>query len=111
MGLAEIDKLIVEVYSVLNHKPALMRAYKMTIRDGGNGDWVEKKAFKVLLANILYFNKLYWLFDQCDGDDRKMTFPEFRQCLAVCGCEMSEVEARREFSQIDVNGGGSVLFD
>jgi hypothetical protein len=39
----EIDKLIVEQYPLLNHKPALMRAYKRTVSKEGGGDgddWV-----------------------------------------------------------------------
>ena len=35
VSLAELDKLMVEAYPVLNHKPALMRAFqKTTLRDG-----------------------------------------------------------------------------
>merc|ERR1712232_897156 len=109
VSLAEIDKWVVENYPLLNHKPALMRAYKKTIKDGNKDDWVEKKEFKALLANLFYFNKIYWLFDQVDGDDRRMTFAEFRNCLNICGEKYSEAEARREFSSIDRNGGGIVL--
>merc|ERR1712224_573470 len=51
VSLAEIDKLVVEAYPLLNHKPALMRAYKLTIskKGGGDGDdWVQRKEFKAL---------------------------------------------------------------
>jgi hypothetical protein len=35
VSLAEVDKLMVEMFPVLNHKPALMRAFqKTTLRDG-----------------------------------------------------------------------------
>ena len=46
-----------QAYPLLNHKPALMRAYKMTIskKGGGDGDdWVQKHEFKRLLANQGY---------------------------------------------------------
>jgi len=115
VSLAEIDKLAVEKYPLLNHKPALMRAYKMTIskKGGGDGDdWVEKKEFKRLLANLFYFNKIFWVFDQVDGDhDRRMDFKEFKQCLAVCGSPMHEQQARQEFRKVDRNGGGIILFN
>merc|ERR1719183_2663595 len=41
VSLAEIDKLAVEAYPLLNHKPALMRAYKATISapESDGDDW------------------------------------------------------------------------
>merc|ERR1712228_947333 len=91
VSLAEIDKWVVESYPLLNHKPALMRAYKKTIREGNGDDWVQKKEFKALLGSLFYFNKIFWIFNETDGDDRRMTQPEFRK--------------------IDKNGGGIILFD
>lgn len=111
LSLAEIDKLVVEAYPILNHKPALMRAYKATIA-GGKDDWVHKTKFRTLLGKLFYFNKLFWIFDQVDGDhDRRLNFDEFKWCLSVCGCEMSEEEMKVEFKKVDVNGGGIILFD
>jgi len=107
--------MVVEVYPILNHKPALMRAYKMTIskKGGGDGDsWVEWKEFKRLLANLFYFNKIFWVFDMVDNDkDRRLNFQEFKQVLTVCGTGMSEMQARQEFQKVDRNGGGIILFD
>mmetsp|Transcript_81722 Transcript_81722/g.243686 ORF Transcript_81722/g.243686 Transcript_81722/m.243686 type:complete len:483 (+) Transcript_81722:74-1522(+) len=111
VSLAEIDKLVVECFPLLNHKPALMRAYKKTISSGNRDDWVERKEFKAMLANVFYFNKLYWIFDEVNGEDRRITFPEFKKCLTLCGVHASQVEARHDFSQIDRNGGGMILFD
>merc|ERR1719454_2433897 len=91
VSLAEIDKFVIESYPILNHKPALMRAYKKTIKDGDGDDWVEKKEFKMLLGNLLYFNKLFWLFDAVDEDkDRRMTYQEFKICLFSAGLKMGE---------------------
>merc|ERR1719235_1760310 len=111
VSLAEIDKMCVEAFPLLNHKPALMRAYKATIKTGNDDDWVQKKEFKTLLANLFYFNKIYWVFDQADGDDRRLTFDEFKKCLTLCGSSMAEADAKREFQSVDKNGGGIVLFD
>jgi len=112
VSLAEIDKLAVEAFPVLNHKPALMRAYKATIRAGDGDDWVDKKEFKMLLGNLLYFNKIFWLFDSVDGDkDRRLTWDEFKRCLSISGAKMSEMEMRQDFSKVDRNGGGIILFD
>eukprot|EP00928_Gymnodinium_smaydae_P026816 TRINITY_DN20944_c0_g1_i4.p1 TRINITY_DN20944_c0_g1~~TRINITY_DN20944_c0_g1_i4.p1 ORF type:complete len:1624 (-),score=312.37 TRINITY_DN20944_c0_g1_i4:138-4550(-) len=106
VSLAEIDKWIVENYELLNHKPALMRCYKCTM---GRDEWVHRRDFKKLIVNLFYFNKLYWIFDECNGDDRRMTVEEFRQCLTLCQVRVPDVEA--EFRKIDMNGGGIVLFD
>lgn len=115
VSLAEIDKFVVEAYPLLNHKPALMRAYKMTLskKGGGDGDdWVERKEFKRLLANLFYFNKIFWVFDQVDNDkDRRLNFQEFKQALTVCGAGMSQQQAQQEFRKVDRNGGGIILFD
>eukprot|EP00928_Gymnodinium_smaydae_P061375 TRINITY_DN45464_c0_g1_i1.p2 TRINITY_DN45464_c0_g1~~TRINITY_DN45464_c0_g1_i1.p2 ORF type:complete len:486 (+),score=169.82 TRINITY_DN45464_c0_g1_i1:105-1562(+) len=111
VSLAEIDKFVVTFYPLLNHKPALMRAYKQTIAKGDD-DWVEHNEFKALILNLFYFNKLFWLFDKVDEDkDRRLTVDEFKWCLAVCGCNMTEAKARAEFKKVDKNGGGIVLFD
>lgn len=112
VSLAEIDKFVVERFPLLNHKPALMRAYKASIHAQKANDWVDKSEFKTLLANIFYFNKLFWLFEHEDKDhDRRLKLPEFKWCLTVCGCNMSELQIRQEFSRVDRNGGGIILFD
>jgi len=110
-SLAEIDKFAVELFPELNHKPALMRAYKRTIKEGNGDDWVQKKEFKALVSAIFYFNKIFWLFDEVNGDDRRITMAEFKQGLVILGVGMSDSDAQREFQSIDRNGGGIILFD
>jgi Ca2+-binding EF-hand superfamily protein len=112
VSLAEIDKFAVETYPLLNHKPALMRSYKATIKAGDGDDWVQKKEFKCLLGNLIYFNKIFWLFDHSDSDkDRRLTEKEFKWCLSCLGEKMSDSEASMEFRRVDRNGGGIILFD
>lgn len=114
VSLAEIDKMCVEQFPLLNHKPALMRAYKATIHGIGsnNDDWVQKKEFKILLGNLIYFNKIFWLFDHSDNDrDRRLKEKEFKWCLQMLGEKMSDQQASTEFKKVDRNGGGVVLFD
>lgn len=111
VSLAEIDKLVVETYPLLNHKPALMRAYKAATKKEAD-EYVHQRDFRPLLGHIFYFNKLFWLFDNYDGDkDRRLTYPEFKRCLTLCGAKMSEQEMRHDFSRVDSNGGGIILFD
>merc|ERR1719378_1502974 len=93
VSLAEIDKLCVEKFPLLNHKPALMRAYKLTISKAGGGDgddWVERKEFKRLLVNLFYFNKIFWVFDQVDNDkDRRLNFRRWTGTVAASFCLMN----------------------
>eukprot|EP00929_Paragymnodinium_shiwhaense_P020227 TRINITY_DN13547_c0_g1_i1.p1 TRINITY_DN13547_c0_g1~~TRINITY_DN13547_c0_g1_i1.p1 ORF type:complete len:530 (-),score=134.71 TRINITY_DN13547_c0_g1_i1:237-1826(-) len=111
-SLAEIDKWVVEKYPLLNHKPALMRAYKASCGSITADDWVQKKEFKTLLGNLFYFNKIYWLFDQVDEDhDRRLNLKEFKFMLSTVGLTMSEAKAEIEFQKLDTNKGGIVLFD
>ncbi|CAJ1353909.1 unnamed protein product [Effrenium voratum] len=116
VSLAEIDRLVVDQYPLLNHKPALMRAYQKTISKPGGGDgdaWVEKKEFKTLLVNLFYFNKISWIFEQGAGIDmdRRMTLEDFRRVLVLCGCSMTDAEAKKQFEAMDRNHGGLVLLD
>jgi Ca2+-binding EF-hand superfamily protein len=115
VSLAEIDKFVVENYQTLNHKPALMRCYKCTISQGHDADeFIHRKDFKKFIVNLFYFNKMYWVFAEAnDGDDcdRRMEFSEFKKCLAMCHCNLSEAEAQRDFKECDHNGGGMILFD
>merc|ERR1711920_271038 len=60
-------------------------------------------------------NKIFWIFnmaaDQKHENDRRMDFKEFKYCLNVCGCKMSEQEMQSDFGKVDKNGGGMILFD
>eukprot|EP00055_Hartaetosiga_balthica_P008040 m.28757 g.28757 ORF g.28757 m.28757 type:complete len:647 (-) comp6087_c0_seq2:263-2203(-) len=113
VSLAEIDKFVGARFPKLNNKPALMRAYKQTtLKDGDKDAWVEKKEFPFLLRNLLYFNVLYDAFDDIDkDDDRRMDFDEFKQGMGVLNISMDDADAQGEFSAMDANDGGLVLFD
>jgi len=114
VSLAEIDKLMVASYPLLNHKPALMRAYKQTcLKEGGDGDaWVEPNEFPQLLMNLFYFNKLFRCFEAVDtDDDRRIDEKEFEKGIKLCGLDMDKSDAKAEFDAMDSNDGGVVLFD
>ena len=112
VSLAEIDKFVIERFPLLNHKPALMRAYKKTTLKDGDGDsWVEKKEFRALLWNLFYFNKVFQIFELIDEDnDRRLTMDEFKNNLSVLGMSLSDEDSEKEFKLIDKNNGGIVLF-
>ena len=114
VSLAEIDKLVVYTYPILNNKKALMRAYKQTcLKDGGDGDaWVEPKELPQLLQNLIYFNKLYAAFISIDQDfDRRLDIDEFKKGAKKLKMKLSKSQLKKEFNAMDANGGGVVLFD
>jgi hypothetical protein len=115
VSLAEIDKLAVERYPLLNKKPALMRAYKKTTGKGTSSstdcDFVEFAELGDLLKNLFYFNRLYHIFDKIDtDDDKRIDLPELKQGLALLKLE-GKHKAEDVFKAIDANGGGIILFD
>eukprot|EP00049_Salpingoeca_infusionum_P008019 m.129276 g.129276 ORF g.129276 m.129276 type:complete len:793 (+) comp13889_c0_seq4:80-2458(+) len=113
VSLYEVEKLVCERFPLLNHKPALMRAYRQTTINDGDGDaYVERHEFKSLVRNMFYFNKLFHVFDEVDrDDDRRLTEDEFVAGTEVLNMTLTDAQARRVFKSMDLNGGGHVLFD
>lgn len=110
VSLSETTKYLEETYPVLDHKPAIMRAYKKTLLVDGDGDsWLEKKEFPSFLRNILYFNRVFEAFDKMDiGDDTRIDATEFAAGLKFVGLSLTQEEAEEKFKEIDTNGGGQV---
>lgn len=120
VSLAEIDKMIVEKFPLLNNKPALMRAYKKTCAQGDGDDWVERKEFIKLLRNLFYFNRVWFVYDQIDsGDDRRIDLAEFKDGAGKMGISFDDdAAAEAAFKAADAGGvdgagagGGQILFD
>ncbi len=98
---------------MLDNKPALMRAYKKTtLRDGDGDAYVEKAEFLALLRNLVYFNKLFVVFEALGTDaDRRLSLEEFEQSCGRLGLARGSGEAQQVFAEMDKNNGGMVLFD
>ena len=46
VSLAEVDRMVVNAFPILDHKPALMRAFKRTtLKEGDGDDWVQRHEF------------------------------------------------------------------
>ena len=90
-----------------------MRAYKQTtLRDGDGDAFVERVEFPALLRNLLYFNKLFSVFEDVDTDhDRRLSLEEFQHGCGRLGLHLSPNEAEKVFGKMDSNHGGKVLFD
>eukprot|EP00617_Octactis_speculum_P016752 CAMPEP_0185748282 /NCGR_PEP_ID=MMETSP1174-20130828/6959_1 /TAXON_ID=35687 /ORGANISM="Dictyocha speculum, Strain CCMP1381" /LENGTH=192 /DNA_ID=CAMNT_0028423863 /DNA_START=72 /DNA_END=650 /DNA_ORIENTATION=- len=103
-------------------QPVLIRAWKRatgkavshahTINEDGSPDgFIHRFEFRVFCRYIILFNDLFDVFDELNGDDRRIDEEEF-----VAGCAKlfnadDEAELRQAFKNIDSNGGGQILFD
>ena len=106
LSLAEIDKAVVEQFPWYGHKAALMRAYKAADADG-NG-WIGQREFRKLLHFVVYFNKLWHIFEQLDADnDHRIQKAEFISSASkIPGLEqLSPRVAAAKFDRIDADGG------
>jgi len=111
VSLAEIDKWLVEHYPVLDNKPAMMRAFKASCA-AERDQLVHKIDFPLLLRSILYFTKLWTLFEKIDTDtDRRLNFAELRAGINKLGMLSKGKDPQDVFNQLDTNKGGLVLFD
>ena len=110
ISLAEIDKLITQMYPKFDNKPALMRAYHAA--DTNNDGLVSKKEFKSLWKYIEYFNKVWHKFEAIDtNNDRKISFSEFESMsIDLFDTQFKDKEAAYIFDLIDTNNGGAILF-
>lgn len=107
-SLAEIDNWVVISFPKLSNKPALMEAYKAA--DVDENSYITKEEFPGLLRNILYFNKLFQVFDGMDeSKDRRVSFKEFKDGLNISGLQNID-RPHAVFKSIDENGSGSILF-
>jgi len=120
LSLAEIE------LGVLNYigedlflmKPAMKMAYKAARGIGPDEDhddkaFVEFKEFRIFLSMVRQYIELYAAFDAIDsGDDARISIVEFEssiEMLSTWGIQVKDPVAT--FSEIDVNGGGQVLFN
>ena len=90
-----------------------MRAYKQTtLRDGDGDAFVERVEFPALLRNLLYFNKLFSVFEDVDTDhDRRLSLEEFQHGCGRLGLKISPEEATKVFTSMNTNNGSKILFD
>jgi Ca2+-binding EF-hand superfamily protein len=106
LSLAELDKAVVEIWPNLNHKPAIMRAYKAA--DKNDDGFIKKNEFRFFVRFIHYYNELWTKFESIDDDgDRRLTKSEFQQAATMVGLDDPDAV----FEEIDSNDGGVVLFD
>lgn len=121
VSLAEIDLFVSTKYKVLDHKPALMRAYKKTVERDAD-EFVRRPEFNTLMKNIVYYNHLYDIFNKFDIDhDHRISLEEFRAGFKKLTTSkyLNDLPAFQNlasgadkiFAELDKNSGGYILFD
>jgi Ca2+-binding EF-hand superfamily protein len=121
VSLAEIDLFVSTKYKVLDHKPALIRAYVKTVNRNPD-NFVHRSEFTDLMKNIIYYNHLFDVFNKFDVDhDHRISLEEFKAGFDKLHESkfLKDIPAFQEFSNnykkvfetLDANNGGYVLFD
>ena len=121
LSLAEIDKAcrdVLQIHKLFKCKPALMRAY-MLARDKWpptnklHDDYVTRNEFRLLLIYLKLYYELFRMYGLIDIDgDRRLDYQEFVAALPIVESWGIQVpDPKREFSNMDGNGKGKILFD
>merc|ERR1711972_785437 len=98
------------------HKqPVVIRAWKKaTSRTFSTHDdsFVHKHEFRVYVRLLHEFNYLFDIFEEIDGDDRRLDLDEFKGAAKdKLGVDASDEELEKIFKNMDKNDGGKILFD
>jgi Ca2+-binding EF-hand superfamily protein len=109
LSLAELDKAVIELWPELNHKPAIMRAYKAA--DRNDSGFISKTEFRLFLRFLAEYNNLFAKFQAADtSHDGRLTKQEFLKA-AISIDELKRLDAAALFDKLDRNRGGVLLFD
>lgn len=111
LSLAELDLACIRLWPALNHKAAIMRAYKLA-DDSGNG-WLDKAEFHRFCFYLPLYADLYTRFKAADTDrDGTVSFDELRYAKGSLGLDdLNDTELRAVFKEIDTNRGGRIGYD
>merc|ERR1712224_448153 len=82
-------------------QPVMIRAWKKAT----------SREFRVYVRLLIQYNYLFDLFEEADGDDRRIDVDEFKKVAPKIGFEGDDEELDKIFKNIDKNGGGKILFD
>lgn len=122
LSLAEVDKGIrdvIQLDQVFDCKPVIMRAFQAAKNYGGDPqgfgpDYIEKKEFRILLQYIRSYFEVFEMFQILDvNSDRRVSLEEFTMAatsLTDWGLNVDPNALPGIFQQIDINGGGQILF-
>eukprot|EP00494_Astrolonche_serrata_P024825 UN25085 len=112
-GTGVLQVLGQDVFMMKDATRAAFKASKGLDSKGGDSDYVDRSEFRVLLVNLARYLELWAAFDSVDtGGDDRIDFEEFKASIPVLeewGIKVEDPE--KEFSAIDGNAGGQVLFN
>jgi len=102
--------------AVVDCTPVIMRAFSAAKNCGENPTvYIEKREFRIMLQYIHIYLELYQVFQLVENNkDRRLSLQEFAAFIPALhkwGLEIAPSKAAEVFRQIDVAGGGLVLFD
>lgn len=126
LSLAEVDKGcrdVLGLYEVFEAKKVIMRAFqaaKSVHQDKGGSssssvgeDYVERIEFRLLLLYLRQYFEYWQMFTIINSTtDKRISLDEFKSALPKLekwGVRVNDPDAT--FKEIDVNGGGMILFD
>jgi len=95
-------------------QPVLIRAWKKcTSREYSTHDdgFIHRHEFRAFVKYILLYNSLFQVFDEINGDDRRIDIDEFKAGMTKFGACDEDTDLDQTFKNIDSNGGGQILFD
>jgi len=110
---------VIQLDQVFDCKPVTMRAFQAAKNYGGDTqgygpDYIDKKEFRILLQYIRSYFEVFEMFQILDvNSDRKVSLEEFTMAatsLADWGLQCNPGDLPAIFQQIDVSGGGQILF-
>ena len=121
-SLAEIEKGIrdvLQIDEIFDAKPAIMRAFQIAknvtkSRRGDLGDdYIEFREFRFFLLSLRQYFEYWAGFSRIDEDgNRKISLTEFEDAKGKIMQWVGPIDdMEEEFHNIDVNGGGEILFD
>merc|ERR1712127_396680 len=96
-----------------------MRAFQAAKNLGGDTqgfgpDYIEKKEFRILLQYVRSYFEVFEMFQILDvNSDRRVSMEEFvmaASSLGDWGLNVDPAQLPSIFQQIDINGGGQILF-
>ncbi len=121
VSLAEVDKGlrdILQLDSIFNCKRAIMRAFQASknavhTKSKHGADYIERCEFRLLLQYLRQYFEYYQAFARIDtGDDNRINVEEFKAAHKMIETWVGKIaDPVAEFSKIDKNGGGEILFD
>ena len=112
--LSQVEKLIGDMYPLLDDRTALSRSYKQVTgaRNVTTNSPVTTKDFVSVLLTMLYYNQVMNCFGQLATDSKQQIgVTEFQRGLETLGIPLGDSDAEGAFRETDTDGNGSVSFE